>query len=174
MGQINLKSVVTGGLLAGLILNVVDYLLYGVYLAPDFDAAMQALGKQPVGGTTIAWFVVLGFLWGILLVYLYAAIRSRFGPGPRTAACAGLLLWVAGVLLHALGEGAMGLFPPRARRLAVPTGLVPHTLLECVRSSGGVRSMTGLTRDQKMRSSHCTTWSTNSSRSRPVSGSSIE
>ena len=113
MGKIDLKRVIVGGLLAGLILNVADWLLYGLYLAPDFEAAMLALGKQPVGGSTIAGFVVLDFLWGILLVYLYAAIRPRFGPGLRTAIHAGLLLWMAAVLFHAIGEGAYGLFPQR-------------------------------------------------------------
>lgn len=83
----------------------------GMYVAPDFDAAMQALGREPVAGSMIAWWVVLDFLWGILLFYLHPAIRSRFGPGPSTAIRAGLLLWVAAVLFHALGEGAMGLFP---------------------------------------------------------------
>ncbi len=82
-----------------------------MYVAPDFDAAMQALGREPVAGSMIAWWVVLDFLWGILLSYLYTAIRSRFGPGPSTAIRAGLLLWVAAVLFHALGEGAMGLSP---------------------------------------------------------------
>ncbi len=72
---------------------------------------MQALGREPVAGSMIAWWVVLDFLWGILLSYLYTAIRSRFGPGPSTAIRAGLLLWVAAVLFHALGEGAMGLLP---------------------------------------------------------------
>lgn len=124
MGRIDFKRVLIGGLLAGLVLNVVDYLLYGVYLAPDFDAAMQALGLPPMSGSMIAWFVLLDFLWGILLVYLYAAIRPRFGPGPRTAIIAGLLVWVAGVLFHALGEGAMGLFPARLYVIGTVASLI--------------------------------------------------
>jgi hypothetical protein len=108
-----LGRVILGGLLAGLVLNIGDYVLYGVVLAADLGAAMQSLGKEPVGSSQIVQFIVLDFLYGILLVYLYAAIRPRFGPGPRTAVCAGLLLWTAAVLLHALGESAMGLFPAR-------------------------------------------------------------
>ena len=42
MGKIDLKRVIVGGLLAGLVLNVADWLLYGMYLAPDFDAALLA------------------------------------------------------------------------------------------------------------------------------------
>lgn len=124
MGNIDLKRVILGGLLAGLVLNVADFLLYGMYLSADFDAAMQALGKEPAGGSMIAWWVALDFLWGILLVYLYAAIRPRFGPGPQTAIRAGLLLWVAAVLFHALGEGAMGLFPQRLYVIGTVASLI--------------------------------------------------
>lgn len=124
MGKINMKGVVLGGLLAGVVLNVVDYVLYGVVLAKDFEAAMQALGKGPISGSMIVWFVILDFLYGIGLIYLYAAIRPRFGPGPRTAVYAGLLLWVFIGLLHALGESAMGLFPGRLYVIGTVVALV--------------------------------------------------
>jgi hypothetical protein len=54
---------------------------------------------QETLGTTVL-MVVLGFLMGILAIWLYAAIRPRYGAGPGTAALAGL----AGGLL-------MGVFP---------------------------------------------------------------
>jgi hypothetical protein len=111
MGKINVQRVVVGGLLAGLVLNVVDFLLYGVILADDLNAAMQALGKPPMPASTIAVFVVLDFLYGIALVWGYAAIRPRFGAGPRTAVFAGLYMWVLIALLHAVGEAPMGLMP---------------------------------------------------------------
>ena len=31
---------------------------------------------------------------GIGLIWLYAAIRPRYGPGPRTAAIAGFVMWL--------------------------------------------------------------------------------
>jgi uncharacterized membrane protein YhaH (DUF805 family) len=111
MGKINLPRVVLGGLLAGLVLNVVDYLVYGVLLADDLNAAMQSLGKEPIGGSAIMWFVLLDFLYGIALVWAYAAIRPRFGAGPRTAVYAGLYMWLLIALLHAIGEAPMGFMP---------------------------------------------------------------
>jgi hypothetical protein len=38
--------------------------------------------------------VILGLLWMIANVWIYAAIRPRFGPGPKTAAYAGIVSWV--------------------------------------------------------------------------------
>lgn len=123
MGKVSLKGVIVGGLVAGLVLNVVDYLVYGVWLAKDFNDALQALGKAPADAL-IPLFVVLDFLYGIVLIYIYAAIRPRYGPGPRTAAWAGLIVWVLVDLLHALGEAPMGLFPARLYELGTAVRLI--------------------------------------------------
>ena len=45
------------------------------------------------GSDFIAKAVVLTFILGIAIVYLYAAIRPRFGAGVKTAICAGLMAW---------------------------------------------------------------------------------
>jgi hypothetical protein len=37
--------------------------------------------------------VINGFVQGITTLWLYAAIRPRFGPGPKTAAIAGFAVW---------------------------------------------------------------------------------
>jgi len=123
MGKINLKGVIIGGLVAGLILNVVDYIFWGVLFAKDFQAALESIGRPPAD-SLIPLFVVLDFVYGITLVYLYAAIRPRFGPGPRTAVYAGLIMWVIAGLLHAIGEGPLGFFPMRLYLLGTVVGLV--------------------------------------------------
>jgi len=123
MGKINLKGVIIGGLVAGLILNVVDYIFWGVLFAKDFQAALEAIGRPPAD-SLIPLFVVLDFVYGITLVYLYAAIRPRFDPGPRTAVYAGLIMWVIAGLLHAIGEGPLGFFPMRLYLLGTVVGLV--------------------------------------------------
>ena len=43
----------------------------------------------------IALFAAADFIWGVLLVFTYAAIRPRFGPGPKTAVVSGVILWLA-------------------------------------------------------------------------------
>jgi hypothetical protein len=126
MGKINWGRVVLGGLLAGLVLNVIDYLVYGVWLAADLNAAMQALGKSAMAMSTIVWFIIFDFLFGIFLVWFYAAIRPRFGPGPRTAALAGVAIWVLYGALHTLGEAPMGLFPPRIYVIGLIVGLAEY------------------------------------------------
>src|SRR5260370_11265702 len=90
-----------GGVIAGVVLNVIDYVLYGVVLKAQMAAAMQALGKPPIAGNTILWFVFLDFVVGVFLVWLYAAIRPRYGAGPTTAVEAGVGRRVLGGLVYA-------------------------------------------------------------------------
>ena len=109
----------------GVVLNVVDYILYGRVLAGDIAAAMQALGKPPGAmNSLIPLFVILDFVYGIGLLWLYAAIRPRFGAGPRTAIIAGVALWFFVFLLHAVGEAPQGLMPQRLYTLGTIVGLI--------------------------------------------------
>jgi len=41
MGKINWGRVVLGGLLAGVVLNVIDWVVYGKVLAADFNAGID-------------------------------------------------------------------------------------------------------------------------------------
>src|ERR1051325_2826717 len=91
MGKINWGRVVVGGLLAGVVLNIVDFVYFGVLMKQDIAAAMQALGKQPGAmDSLVPLFVALDFVYGIGLLWVYAAIRPRFGAGPKTAVIAGV------------------------------------------------------------------------------------
>ena len=124
MGKINLQKVVVGGLVAGVVLNVFDFLVYGVRLKNDMNAAMAALNKPAITSNMILWFVFLDFLYGIWLVWLYAAIRPRFGAGPKTAVTAGVAMWVLFGLLNTLAQAPMGLFPQRLMVIPVVVTLI--------------------------------------------------
>lgn len=94
MGKIDKGRVILGGLVAGLVLNIGEYVLNGVILMEEWEAAMADLGLEPMGGSDIMVIVVMTFLLGIFLVWLYAAIRPRFGPGPKAAVVAGFAGWI--------------------------------------------------------------------------------
>src|SRR5262249_61502207 len=97
MGKINWGKVVLGGLLAGVIIDVVEGILEGVILGPEWRQAMQALGHPlQETGANITLHVLLGFAYGLVALWLYAAIRPRFGAGPKTALDAGLVGGVVG------------------------------------------------------------------------------
>ena len=125
MGGIRLGRVIGGGLLAGLVINVCEFLVNGLWLAKAWEDAMQALGKPASSGASqMVVYIVWGFLMGIVAVWLYAAIRPRFGPGPRTAVIAALALWLVGYLLSTIPPAVMGLFPMNLMLIGMVVGLV--------------------------------------------------
>jgi hypothetical protein len=109
MARMNVGRVVLGGLLAGLVINVGEYLASIVFKA-QYDAMFAALNLPPMGGSTMVGLVIGGFAVGIILAWLYGAIRPRFGPGPMTALLAGLVVWALGWLWPAVVGEAMGLY----------------------------------------------------------------
>lgn len=110
MGKINIGRVILGGLLAGLVINVGELILNLWLLAERMELAYRELGLLPTGGGTMTVFVVLGFGLGLLIVWLYASVRPRFGPGPKTAVLTGFFVWLFAILWPTLGSGLLGLF----------------------------------------------------------------
>ena len=123
MGKINWTRVILGGLVAGAVINIFEYVLNGVIIAKEMEAAMSALGRQ-VGRGALAMFTVWGFLVGIFAVWLYAAIRPRYGAGPKTALCAGAAVWGLGYLLASVTPIALHLFPRRLMAIGLAVGIV--------------------------------------------------
>ena len=101
---INTSKVVVGGLAAGVMGNIVGYVGFGMLLAPRFEAEAVAVAPTLAGrGMTtgaVVTNIVSTFVIGLLLVWLYAAIRPRFGPGSRTAIFAAMVVWLCGFLFH--------------------------------------------------------------------------
>jgi hypothetical protein len=111
LNGINVGRVFVGGLLAGLITNVGEFIFNGVLFREERNQAMAAFNRPPVADGMIVWFVVFGFGVGITLVWLYAAIRPRFGAGVKTAVCAALAVWGLTYLYPTLFLIVTRLFP---------------------------------------------------------------
>lgn len=97
MAQMNTGRIVLGGLVAGVVMNVIDFVTNGVVLGAQWKAETNALNPNLMTAGQmngmIGW-IVTDFIAGLFLTWLYAAIRPRFGPGPRTAAIAGVAAWL--------------------------------------------------------------------------------
>ncbi len=99
MGKINVGRLILGGIVAGIGIDIVDYFVDGVWLAPRWADAMAVLGHSNFTSIQVILFNVIGLLTGIAAIWLYAAIRPRFGAGVKTAIIAGLAVWILGMLL---------------------------------------------------------------------------
>ena len=103
MGKINWGRVILAGIVAGIVWDIVDYLVDGVWLAPRWADGMTALGHTAFTTHQIVSFNILGIVGGIAFLWMYAAIRPRYGAGPRTAITAAIWFWIIGFLLPNLG-----------------------------------------------------------------------
>ena len=114
MGRIQTGRVILAGVIAGIVINILEFVLHGTFLGKDWKAAMDALGRTAQPGEearSMILYIVGGFIGGFALAWLYAAIRPRFGAGPGTALKAGIGAWVFASLGPTLVQMAFGLFP---------------------------------------------------------------
>ncbi|HEY7530738.1 MAG TPA: hypothetical protein VIC56_08695 [Gemmatimonadota bacterium] len=129
MGSINWGRVILGGLVAGLIVNIAEIILNVLVLPGAFEAAMQERGiPYEESSQQIAIWILWAFLFGIAAVWLYAAIRPRFGPGPGTALKAGFAAWFLASFLSTIAMLNMGLFPTNLLAIGFVWGLVEMLL----------------------------------------------
>jgi hypothetical protein len=129
MGKINLGRVILGGLVAGLIINVFEGVMNGVIMADQWADVMASLNRPTTPSIkTIIALNVWGFALGIITVWLYAAIRPRFGPGPKTALCAGLFVWATACAMASAVPVFMKIYKVDVALIAVGVELVEMAL----------------------------------------------
>lgn len=110
MGKINWTRVITGGLLAGLVVNIVEGGVGSLFME-ETNRHLEAHNlSMDMGGGTMVLYLLMGFVYGIVAVWFYASIRPRFGPGPKTAAIAGVGIWIIGYLFPLIGYASIGLY----------------------------------------------------------------
>ncbi len=122
MGKTNWKRALLGGLVAGITINVIASIALAVYLRKLWNPALAALNPafQETTGFKVFW-IIHYLLIGILAVWLYSAIRPRFGAGPKTAVVAGLAMWILNGLSFSASMAAFGLL---ASNLLVTDSLI--------------------------------------------------
>lgn len=115
MGQVNVGRLVGGGIVAAVILFIVNFIVHGAILGGAWEA-WQSAGHMPMalshGEAAVIW-VIVSLINGFTGLLIYVGIRPRYGAGATTALRAGLLLWLAGGLTAALAQYALGNVPYR-------------------------------------------------------------
>jgi hypothetical protein len=112
MGKINWGRVFLGGIVAGVVTNILGFVAWYLFLGTAWTTALRELG-MPIQQTTasLVFWIIWYFVIAITAIWLYAAIRPRFSPGPKTAVIAGVAYWIFGGLLPTVAWGSMAKFP---------------------------------------------------------------
>lgn len=113
MGRMNLGRIVVGGLIAGFAYNVVNWIGHGLILeAVSTDTMAEPhIAPPSIGQRVQLWSIWM--LYGVMVAWLYAAMRPRFGEGFRTAAFAATTVWIVGIVVPALPNWVLGFFLTR-------------------------------------------------------------
>lgn len=105
MGKINIRKLLVGGLIDGLMLSVIDVAMYGAILKAPMAVAWKAVGRPTMTDTQrnleVPLSILFDFVVGVFLVWVYATIRPRFGAGLGTALKAGFASWLLASVLSA-------------------------------------------------------------------------
>ena len=104
----NWKRIIGGGLLAGLILNLGEFGIEPL-MGAKIEEFFRRLGLPTPPESVMALLAIGAFVLGIIAVWLYAAIRPRYGSGASTAAIAGIAVWALSCLLPNATMYAFGL-----------------------------------------------------------------
>jgi hypothetical protein len=99
MGKINVGRLILGGIVAGIVGDILDYPVDGMWLSKMWADQMSSLGRPEFSNNQILLFMLTGIFVGIVSIWVYAAIRPRFGAGVKTAIYAGIAVWIASTLL---------------------------------------------------------------------------
>ncbi len=126
--KINFGRVLLGGLVAGLVLNVGEYVLNDKVLASQMKDYFSLHNFPTPAGKAIAIAIVMTFVLGIVIVLGYAAIRPRFGAGPKTAIIAGLFAWFGVYFYGNVLGAAFGFVPTNILPLLLAWGFVEYLL----------------------------------------------
>jgi hypothetical protein len=124
MGGINVGRWLAGGFAAALVIFVLEGALATLY-ADRMSALLAEHGlSAPMNARTLILATLISLLMGLVIVFIYAASRMRFGQGPRTGIIAALAVYLAGYLPNLIGYGMIGLYPANLLWLWAGQGLI--------------------------------------------------
>jgi len=109
----NTSRILLAGVVAGILYFLGDGLIHGVLLKQQWVVILSAINIDPEAAMkSPAIFAVYDLAKGLAVMWAYAAIRPRFGAGPRSAFLAGLAIWFLTVPVPLLGLLPMRFFSP--------------------------------------------------------------
>jgi hypothetical protein len=121
MHKINIGRLILAGIVAAVILDILDFLANGVLLGKAWADSLTSIHVAPLTVHGIIAFNVSGALVAFITIWLYVAIRPRFGPGPKTALIAAAVVWLLEWPLNMVAPLAMHVV---SKHLAIHSSLL--------------------------------------------------
>jgi hypothetical protein len=93
----NWTRVLVGGLAAGFVTNLLDFVLHGLLLAPTYERLSEVFTQEQANPL---WFLVNSLVIGVLVAVLFGKSRASWAPGWKGGVAFGLLFGLATFFLN--------------------------------------------------------------------------
>ncbi len=128
MPKVNWSRVILGGLLWTAVYSIVGGVALLLFLGREFMMELERMGRPlELEADTFLFLAIFGAFftvsWGVVSIWFYAAIRPRYGPGPKTAVVAAVGVWLLSVAAPLSHLAAFGIASPRFVAIDLPTEL---------------------------------------------------
>jgi len=128
MKKINIWRVVIGGIVAGIVFMVLEFIVEGLFLGRIWEIREHDLFQERFGSiNTGGWYQVVNivtlFLLFILIMWVYAALRARFGEGVKTAIITTALFYLF-LVLFMVNFVILGIFPLKIMLFSLGVNLI--------------------------------------------------
>ena len=100
----NVPRIILGGVVAGILCFIGDGVVHGVLLKDQWVQVMANIGRTPTEDAShMVYYAAYDLAKALVGVWLYAAIRPRFGARPRTGVIAAVATWALVIPIALLG-----------------------------------------------------------------------
>jgi hypothetical protein len=120
--KINVKSVITSGLISGLIISLSAFTMVPV-VGNEMDMVLASRGLPPLSNMAMLFFSMISFINGISLVLVYALVKEHLGAGIKTSVIVSLVFWFLTYFLSNASLIAYGFMPVRLTVIGTAWGL---------------------------------------------------
>jgi hypothetical protein len=120
--KINVKSVITSGLISGLIISLSAITMVPV-VGNEMDQVLASRGLPPLSKMAMLFFTMISFINGISLVLVYALVKDHFGAGIKTSVIISLVFWFLTYFLSNASLIVYGFMPVRLTVIGTVWGM---------------------------------------------------
>jgi len=118
----NLKNIIKAGLIAGLVICLSAASMVPV-VGTKIDTALAKFNLPPFNTASMLYFFLVSLSFGIVLIWIYAAILPRFNNRLKSLIISVFIVWFLGYLLANLSVYVYGFLPLELTIIGILWGL---------------------------------------------------
>jgi hypothetical protein len=122
MKTINLKSALTSGLIAGIIINISAISMVPA-VGNEMNDVLANRGLPPLSNMSMVFFSFVSITLGIFLVFLYSLLKLHITSKTKTAVISSLIVWFIAYFLSNVSLIAYGFMPVKLVVIGTVWGL---------------------------------------------------